>query len=108
MNMHAIDWLIVFGLLMFIVGLAFYTRKYTQSVADFLAANRCAGRYVLCISDGIAGVGAISIVACFEMYYAAGRTSAKPICIFFAVPLSRSSRQVLTLSRSAVSVRHCP
>ena len=30
---------------------------FDQSVADFLAANRCAGRYLLCIADGIAGGG---------------------------------------------------
>jgi len=75
-NMHAIDWWIVVGLLVFIIGVALYTRRYTQSVADFLAANRCAGRYLLSIAEGMAGVCAISVVAYFEMYYAAGFTAA--------------------------------
>lgn len=76
MNMHTVDWVIVLGLLIFIVGLAVYTKRYTQSVADFLAANRCAGRYLVCISEGIASVCAISVVAYFEMYYAGGFTVA--------------------------------
>ena len=58
-----------------IVALAVTTKKYTQSVADFLAANRCAGRYLLCVASGIAGMGAISIVAKFEMYWRAGFTA---------------------------------
>lgn len=74
-NMHAIDWCIVAGLLAVIVTTAVATKKYTQSVADFLAANRCAGRYLLCISQGMAGLGAISIVAFFEMFYKAGFTA---------------------------------
>lgn len=74
--MHWIDWGIVFGLLAFIVAAAFYTNRYTKSVADFLAANRCAGRYLLSISSGIAGLGAISVVAMFEQYYTAGFTAA--------------------------------
>ena len=74
-NMHALDWAIVIALLAVIVTTAVMTRKYTQSVADFLAANRCAGRYLLCISSGMAGLGAISVVAFFEMFYAAGFTA---------------------------------
>ncbi len=74
-NMHTLDWCIVLGLLVVIVGAAISTKKYTQSVADFLAANRCAGRYLLCISQDMAGLGAISIVAFFEVYYRAGFTA---------------------------------
>jgi Na+/proline symporter len=73
--MHFIDWVIVGALLIIIVGAAIYTKKYTESVSDFLAANRCAHRYLLCISGGMAGLGAISIIAMFEMYYSAGFTA---------------------------------
>ena len=72
MNMNWIDWSIVGGLLVLITAAAVYTRHYTKSVADFLAANRSAGRYLLCISDGMAGLGAITVVMFFEMYYQAG------------------------------------
>jgi len=72
MNMHILDWSIVAGLLVFMVWAAWKTQRYSRSVADFLAANRCAGRYVLGVAEGIAGVGAISIVALFEAYYKGG------------------------------------
>lgn len=74
-NMHFVDWCIVLGLLAVIVAAAISTKKYTRSVADFLAANRCAGRYLLCISQDMAGLGAITIVAFFEVYYRAGLTA---------------------------------
>ncbi|QDU32096.1 sodium/panthothenate symporter [Poriferisphaera corsica] len=73
--MHALDWTLVGILLVGIIGLAYYTKRYTQSVADFLAANRCAGRYLLAISEGMAGLGAISVVAQFQMFYNAGFTA---------------------------------
>jgi SSS family solute:Na+ symporter len=73
--MHLIDWAIVGALLITIIGAAIYTKRYTESVSDFLAANRCARRYLLCISGGMAGWGAISIIAMFEMYYSAGFTA---------------------------------
>jgi len=46
--------------------------KFMRSVADFLAAGRTAGRYVLTVSEGMAALGAISIVANLEMNYVAG------------------------------------
>jgi len=70
--MHFIDWIIVGALLVSIIWVAIYTKKYTESVSDFLSANRCARRYLLSISSGMSGIGAISIIAMFEMYYAAG------------------------------------
>jgi solute:Na+ symporter, SSS family len=76
MNLHWIDWLIVVSLLGFICVCAWSTRLYMRSVADFLSANRCAGKYLLGVADGIAGLGAISIVARFEMHYKAGFTAA--------------------------------
>ena len=70
--MGLIDWCIVAGLLLLLTTAAVFTKRYTQSVADFLAANRCAGRYLLSVSESMAWVGAISIVASFEMYYSVG------------------------------------
>jgi solute:Na+ symporter, SSS family len=48
------------------------TRKHMQGVADFLAAGRSAGRYLLTIAGQMGGTGAISIVALFEMYHGSG------------------------------------
>ena len=72
MNMHLVDWGILIGLLILMTWAAHYTKRYTRSVADFLVANRCAGRYILGVSDSMAGIGAITIVAWFEAYYNAG------------------------------------
>ena len=49
-----------------------YTRRYVRSVADFLVANRCAGRYLLAVAGNMAGLGAISILAWYEMFYEGG------------------------------------
>jgi SSS family solute:Na+ symporter len=48
------------------------TKGLMKSVTDFLSAGRAAGRYLLSISGGIAGLGAISTVMFLEMGYIAG------------------------------------
>ena len=73
--MSRIDWTIIIGTLAITTWAALYTRRFTRSVSDFLAANRSAGRYVLCVGDGMAALGAISIIAMWEMYYQAGFTA---------------------------------
>ena len=55
-----------------VLAMALYTRRFTRSVADFLSANRCAGRYLLTVADGIAGLGAVTIVASWEKFYQGG------------------------------------
>ncbi|MFH1614097.1 MAG: sodium:solute symporter [Planctomycetota bacterium] len=75
MNMNWIDWGIVGGLLVLLTLQALWTRKYMKSVADFLAAGRCARRYMLSIADGMAALGAITILGMFEVYYEAGFTT---------------------------------
>ena len=52
MNLAALDWLIIAGFFVFVVGTALYSRPLVRSVADFLAAGRTAGRYVLSVSQG--------------------------------------------------------
>lgn len=47
-------------------------KRLTRSVADFLAANRSAGPYLLATAEGTAGLGAVSIVAVLEQFGAAG------------------------------------
>ncbi len=72
MNMSILDWGIVFGFLGFVIIMGYRTRKYSGSVANFLAAGRCAGRYLIAVAGGVAGWGAISAVAGFELYYVGG------------------------------------
>lgn len=70
--MHWIDWLIVVVPLV-IVGVAgFRTRRYMRGVSDFLAAGRVAGRYIVAVASAEAGMGLITVVAAFEMYYLSG------------------------------------
>lgn len=71
-TMHWIDWVVVAVVTLFFIVLAYSTKKYTQSTSDFLAANRLAGRYLLTMADGVAGLGAVSIIARFQMVYKAG------------------------------------
>lgn len=70
--MQLLDWGIVGALLLILTATLIISRRQVKSTADFLAANRCAGRYLLAVTDGIAGIGAISIIATFEQYYIAG------------------------------------
>jgi SSS family solute:Na+ symporter len=72
MNMSWIDWLILAAVYLAVMITVGASRKYMRSVADFLAAGRTSGRYLLSVSQGIAAIGAITIVANFEMNYEAG------------------------------------
>ena len=72
MNLSVLDWAIVFvslGLMLFSVEAG---RRLMKSVADFLSAGRSAGRYVLCVASGAAGIGAITVVGNLEMNLIAG------------------------------------
>ena len=72
MNLSLIDWLIVLISFSGMVLAVNTTKGLMKSVSDFLAAGRSAGRYVVSISSGIAGLGAISVVSFLEMGYVSG------------------------------------
>jgi SSS family solute:Na+ symporter len=72
MNLTLLDWAIVAAFVLSLGGVAFWVRRYTRSVSDFLAANRCAGRYMLTLSEGLAAFGVASVIANFEKFYQAG------------------------------------
>lgn len=72
MNLSFIDWLIVLVVFIGMVMTVNSTKGLMKSVTDFLSAGRAAGRYLLSISGGIAGLGAISTVMFLEMGYIAG------------------------------------
>ena len=67
-GLQVLDWAIVIGMIVLLTGVLLYCNHYTRNVADFLAANRCAGRYILGIAEGIAGFGLISAVASWEAF----------------------------------------
>ncbi len=70
MNLYAIDWMIIVLFLASMLGLTLFCQRYVRTVADFLAAGRIAGRYLLTVSQGLSG--AIAIIAAWEMIYAGG------------------------------------
>ncbi|MEO1236496.1 MAG: sodium:solute symporter, partial [Planctomycetota bacterium] len=72
MNLHALDYAIVGVALSVVLGMAWYTQRFTRSVADFLSANRCAGRYLLTVASSAAGIGTVTIVALWEQFFEAG------------------------------------
>ena len=72
MNLSFIDWMIVVIVLGGMIYSVSMTKGLMKSVSDFLSAGRTAGRYVISISSGVAGLGAISIVMFLEMGYVAG------------------------------------
>ena len=75
MNLHWIDWSIIIGVFAIIFAVATYTKRYVHGVSDFLSANRCAGRYLLTVSESIASLGAISLVAWYESGLQSGFTA---------------------------------
>ncbi|MEN8152041.1 MAG: sodium:solute symporter, partial [Planctomycetota bacterium] len=72
MNFAAVDWVIVVAVYAILVAGMLFSKRYMRSVADFLAAGRTAGRYLLSVSMAIAGVGAITIVGNLQMNFEAG------------------------------------
>ncbi|MBI9019537.1 MAG: hypothetical protein JEZ07_19985 [Phycisphaerae bacterium] len=72
MNMHAIDWSIVIGLIVVLTFGALSTMRHTKSVAGFLAAERCGRRYILSVANGSAQVGVITFMVWIQIYYDTG------------------------------------
>ncbi|MBQ7207339.1 MAG: sodium:panthothenate symporter [Lentisphaeria bacterium] len=89
--MHWIDWLIVLIPMIIVIWTALRSQRYVTSVADFLAAGRVAGRYVVAVAGGEAAMGLISVVAMMEMYYKVGfavsfwSTLTAPLGLIFAL-----------------------
>jgi Na+/proline symporter len=67
-----LDWCIVVLPMLIVLMIGLKSQKYVKSVADFLAAGRVAGRYVICVASGEANMGLVSLVAMWEMNYAVG------------------------------------
>ncbi len=72
MALSAFDWGIVFTVLGLLVLFMLGSKIHMKSVADFLAAGRTGGRYMIAVSAGVAALGAITVVGNFEMNLLAG------------------------------------
>ncbi len=70
--MSWLDWILVFIPLVVVAVIGLRSQKYVHTVADFLAAGRVAGRYVICVANGEAAMGLISLVSVWEIYYNSG------------------------------------
>ena len=70
--MHTLDWIILAVSLTALLIVCARAGRYMKGVSDYLVANRCAGRYLLTLSEGAAGLGAITIVGTFEIFFNAG------------------------------------
>jgi SSS family solute:Na+ symporter len=72
MNLTSIDWAIIVGMLTFMTVMAIISNRYTKSVSDYLTAGRSGGRYMMTMASGMVWLGAINVVAMFELYHSAG------------------------------------
>jgi SSS family solute:Na+ symporter len=70
--MHWIDWLLVIIPIVFVLGVAAYTKRYVRSVADFLSGGRCAGRYLLANARGESDSGLANTMSKFEIVMVSG------------------------------------
>ncbi len=72
MNLTPLD-LIVMGVPLAIVfAVSTYMRRYMRSVADFLAASRCAGRYLICTAAGETGASVMIMITTLEIFSRTG------------------------------------
>ncbi|MEM8738868.1 MAG: sodium:solute symporter [Planctomycetota bacterium] len=70
--MSILDWMIVAGFVLLLCGMSWWLSRVSKSVADFMAAGRCAGRFVLSMANDMGGFAAIFVVATFEQFYVSG------------------------------------
>ena len=73
--MSLLDWVILTGFLLALLFAVQRTRRHASSVSGFLAANRCAGRYLIAVAFGMAQLGVISLVWYWQQNYDVAYTS---------------------------------
>ncbi len=74
MHLATIDWIIIAAFVAVLVVGALATRAYANTVAGFLSANRCAGRYLMTVAFNMAQLGVITLVWYFQVGYDVGYT----------------------------------
>lgn len=63
--MFWLDWILVVIPLLIVVWVALKGQKYVRGVSDFLAAGRCAGRYVVSVAGAEAGIPMLLFIISF-------------------------------------------
>ena len=66
------NWLIVLIPFSFVVGMAFYAKRYIRDVVDFLAAGRVCGRYAICVASMESGLCVMTLIAAAEVNFKSG------------------------------------
>ncbi len=64
--------LVVIVPLGFVLWMSYYSKRYVRSVADYLAAGRVCGRYVISVGDMASALGVLYLVALCEVGYKTG------------------------------------
>jgi solute:Na+ symporter, SSS family len=72
--MATVDWIALIVPVLVVLAIAFLSKRYLKSVADYMAGGRNAGRYMLCVARAEMGSGAVVFAALFEVFARAGFT----------------------------------
>ncbi len=72
LSLSWVDWAIVLLTLGLMLWGVVFSKRFMLSVADFLAAGRTAGRYIVSVAMGMAMLGAISVIGEFQLFYKSG------------------------------------
>lgn len=70
--MSSLDWVILLLPLSLVFFMAYRSRRYIHGVADYLAAGRVCGRYVIAVSDITVGLAVVTLVSQVEANYKTG------------------------------------
>src|SRR4051812_45154157 len=70
--MSTFDWAIAIGPLILFIVIGFYTRRLMKSVVDFMAAGRCAGRFLIANARGEASSSVSTYASSFQQIWSAG------------------------------------
>ena len=68
MNLTVLDLIVIAVPLVLVFGVSAYLQRYMRSVADFLAANRSAGRYLICTSMDAGGSSVMTLLVAMEVF----------------------------------------
>jgi len=71
-NLTTLDLLVIGIPFLVILVVTAFLRRYTRSVADFLAASRCAGRYLICTALAETGSSVMAIMIGLEVFSRTG------------------------------------
>ena len=70
--MSWLDWGIAIIPMIFVMYMGFYSTKYIRGVSDYLAAGRCAGRYVISVGGVAQGLAVLTMIGYIESNYKTG------------------------------------